>query len=881
MEPSEHLTYLLKYRAIMDNRTCAMCAFWHGKVFAPGAEIPLPAHPGCRCTYDQVDPAAHPTPTPIDWDAVPAETRGPWIAYVAWLIMSHKPIPWALVALVAAALALLALEGEEDPPDPILPPPRPRPSPTPNANSQATIHNSQFTITKEESHMDPPNTYRVDAPLQLQATADGRRQYSAILIRAGQIRAQGNVSSDLVIPATTLQQALADGLFAARPTFVDHAGALENPSLQNMAGITLQDATWDETYQGIRCTIRLYDTPAGRLAASILDQMLADLDDREPVPDVGLSAVIWPAWAKLEPGADPGPALGIDPPPAPPATAEDDNTEHQQGEPSEAEGDDASEPAPTSLAADADAAPLWMMTRINHVESIDFVFEPGADGRILTALSALSANPVAQALESLGHSDTLLSQGANQMPDELNPTAPPAQTPPADATDQTPQPDRETWLSALRHTTAETIITASELPEAVQSHLRSQTWDNPQALQDAIDSHRHMIAELAQDDIVQLGPTPPRGGNITLGRTSMEQLESALEALVAGTQPPTGVQPLTGVRELYHLLSGDYEMHGLFQPDRIHLANVTSSTMANVCANVLNKVVVNMYAEYPRWWEALVTPEDFANLQQVKWITLGGVGELPTVAEGATYTELTWDDSAETADFVKKGGYLGLTLEAIDKDDTRRLRAAPRALAQGAYLTLGKAVSAIFTDASGTGPTMADGDVLFHSNHSNLGSSALSWSSWGATRIAMMKQTEVNSSERLGALTAPKYALVPIDLEITALQILASQGEPGTSDNDENPFADGNNHGDRMRAARDRVIVNPLWTDTDNWAAIADPRMYPSIGIGYRYGRNPEIFSVASPTAGLMFTNDTLPIKVRFFFAVGPTDYRGMYKHNV
>jgi hypothetical protein len=62
---------------------------------------------------------------------------------------------------------------------------------------------------------------------------------------------------------------------------------------------------------------------------------------------------------------------------------------------------------------------------------------------------------------------------------------------------------------------------------------------------------------------------------------------------------------------------------------------------------------------------------------------------------------------------------------------------------------------------------------------------------------------------------------------------------------------------------------------------VCDPRLYPTIGIGYRYGRSPEIFSVASPTAGLMFSNDTMPVKVRFFFAVGPIDYRGMYKHNV
>ena len=59
------------------------------------------------------------------------------------------------------------------------------------------------------------------------------------------------------------------------------------------------------------------------------------------------------------------------------------------------------------------------------------------------------------------------------------------------------------------------------------------------------------------------------------------------------------------------------------------------------------------------------------------------------------------------------------------------------------------------------------------------------------------------------------------------------------------------------------------WTDTNDWAAVADPSLYPTIGIGYRYGRTPEIFSVASENTGLMFTNDVMPVKVRWFYAVG------------
>ena len=434
---------------------------------------------------------------------------------------------------------------------------------------------------------------------------------------------------------------------------------------------------------------------------------------------------------------------------------------------------------------------------------------------------------------------------------------------------------------AMAEATTRALINASDLPKASRERLLQNHYNDPEQLHNAIQSERAYVAHLRQDNVVQIGGQPPRSPQFSGITTSLDRVQKALEALFDGTRPPDGIQPLSGIRELYHLLSGDYEMSGLFHSDRISLANVNSSTMAGLVANALNKRLINEFQQYPQWWTPIASEEDFSNLQQVKWITLGGVGELPTVAEGAAYTELTWDDATETADFVKKGGYLGLTLEAIDKDDTGRIRFAPRALAQGAWLTLSKAISSIFTANSGVGPTMADGDALFHSNHANLGTTALSFAEYTAVRTAMRKQTELHSGERLGTLTAPRYLLVPPDLEITALQILASEGQTGTANNDINPHAEGDGFSARMSVARERVIVVDLWTDTNNWAAAADPRLYPTLGIAYRYGRVPEIFSVASPTAGLMFTNDTMPVKVRFFFATGPMDYRGLYKENV
>jgi hypothetical protein len=369
---------------------------------------------------------------------------------------------------------------------------------------------------------------------------------------------------------------------------------------------------------------------------------------------------------------------------------------------------------------------------------------------------------------------------------------------------------------------------------------------------------------------------------------SLDQMTEALTALLEGRRPKGSIQPLSGIREGYIRFSGDYDMKGLFVPENVGLASVNSTTMANIVANVMNKRVINIFQTYPRWWSPIVLTDNFGTLQTVQWITLGGIGALPTVAEGAAYTELTWDDAKETASWVKKGGYLGITLEAMDKDDVSRLRSAPQALAQSAWLTLGKAVSAIFTSASGLGPTLADTGTLFNATavtstggHANLTTSALSTSAWAAAKLAMRKQVEVNSGERLGALTSPRYLMVPPDLENTALTILASEGLPGGANNDINPEAEGSTFDARMQAARRRIIVVDLWTDTNNWAAVADPMMYPTIGIGYRYGETPEIFSVATPNSGLMFTNDVMPIKVRYFFACGPMDYRGLYKGNV
>ena len=374
----------------------------------------------------------------------------------------------------------------------------------------------------------------------------------------------------------------------------------------------------------------------------------------------------------------------------------------------------------------------------------------------------------------------------------------------------------------------------------------------------------------------------PFGGSVSGMLDSKEKFELAFEALLNGTKPSQGVRPLSGIREAYLLLTGDFEMTGMYQSQNVGLANINTTTMADLMVEYMNKRVIRMFQEYDRFWEPLCQIEDFNNLHDVHWIVVGGIGELDIVKEGAAYTERSWTADTQTAGWVKRGNYLGLTLEAIDKDDTRRLQQAPRALAQAAWYSVGLDFTRLFTGNSGVGPSMRDSKALFHADHGNLGSTALSLTSWQATRLAMTKQTEQGSGSRLGGLTAPRYVMIPMDLEPAALTIFASEQVPGSGNNDVNPEAEpGSTSEARLQAARRRIIVNSFMEDATDWVAMADPRLYPSIGLGYRFGRQPELFSVADPNSGLLFSNDVLPIKIRFFYSLGAIDWRGLYKHNV
>ena len=123
---------------------------------------------------------------------------------------------------------------------------------------------------------------------------------------------------------------------------------------------------------------------------------------------------------------------------------------------------------------------------------------------------------------------------------------------------------------------------------------------------------------------------------------------------------------------------------------RRSLPAATTATLPGLAANALNKVILQHFEAMStwRWYEPLVgvVPHD-GSTQDVQLIMMDGVANLSTVAEGNAYTELSVGDSKESLSFVKKGNYVGITLEMFRRSEIGKMQAIPRLMALASLRT--------------------------------------------------------------------------------------------------------------------------------------------------------------------------------------------------
>ena len=296
------------------------------------------------------------------------------------------------------------------------------------------------------------------------------------------------------------------------------------------------------------------------------------------------------------------------------------------------------------------------VANILKVLSIDLVMDPARGGAFLRALNSTYPQGAFHMSTPNPEKPTSLDEPAAPLaPPQAAPAAPPQaaasslqtqisedqsavrqllnETARQQALEQEAAEARQVRLSMCGYL-LESALASSHLPAPVAERLRVQFKDRiftAPELQAAIDDSRQMVSELTAQNTVH-------GPNVSAMFTGEDQLSAAMHDLLGAERPDDlkNIKPakLSGIRELYILMTGDYGFTGGYDPSRVQFA--VTSDLAGVLKNALNKLIIQKWQELGRagyrWWEPIVSVEHFNSLQSLTGVLVGEVTLLPAVA---------------------------------------------------------------------------------------------------------------------------------------------------------------------------------------------------------------------------------------------------------
>ncbi|MEV6980022.1 hypothetical protein AB0M95_01980 [Sphaerisporangium sp. NPDC051017] len=287
-----------------------------------------------------------------------------------------------------------------------------------------------------------------------------------------------------------------------------------------------------------------------------------------------------------------------------------------------------------------------------------------------------------------------------------------------------------------------------------------------------------------------------------------------------------------------------------------------------------DSITRRMIAEYGsanlQSWKLVVSSVSYGvDFRTQRRERVGGYGVLPTVGQGQPYQPLTSPtDEEATYAITKRGGTEDLTLEMVANDDLQAIRNIPVKLGRAAAITLYRFIWDIFpTNAA----TTYDSTALFHANHGNTDNPALLGQSTLSNGRRKMRQQAAYGDATDVLSTVPRYIVVPSSLEEIAFQLCTSAvAIPATPA--------GPSDTPNLHQGLEPIVID-YYSDQNDWYLVADPRMCPTIEIGfYASSDAPELFTQADPTNGSMFNNDTVIWKVRHIYSGTALDHRGFYR---
>lgn len=349
---------------------------------------------------------------------------------------------------------------------------------------------------------------------------------------------------------------------------------------------------------------------------------------------------------------------------------------------------------------------------------------------------------------------------------------------------------------------------------------------------------------------------------------NIERGPEGRQRVVQGAPLPDAWPAFSGIREAYLTFTDDFNFEHVGMGAMRATQMVSTVTFAAALANAMNKLLLRDVRTNYRWQDIATDLTDVRDFRPQTRVRVQYVGDLPSITEDEPIPEIPVSGSETLAYSVAQfGGLVPITRRALMNDESETIQRMVEQAGRAAWRTLAKRVwNVVIKNLT----YEVDGLTLFHANHGNLGSSALSPSTLTAARNAIFAQTEAGSAEPLG-LSGPFLLTIPIQLEATALGINHAPFLPGGSTLNE--------WYQRFGRDDERIFTNPLFTDDNDWCLFDISRNAGIVEVGFLHGQQSPVMMLDDvPQDNPDLYQDRLVYKLRHEYEATPADFRAAYK---
>jgi ATP-dependent protease ClpP protease subunit len=277
--------------------------------------------------------------------------------------------------------------------------------------------------------------------------------------------------------------------------------------------------------------------------------------------------------------------------------------------------------------------------------------------------------------------------------------------------------------------------------------------------------------------------------------------------------------------------------------------------------NTMHKSLQAAYARAALTWNRFCATGSVSDFRAHNRYRTGSFGSLDAKNELGEFVNKTIPDGEKGSITAgTKGNIINLSREAIVNDDLSAFVGLAASLGRAAARTVEVDVYAMLALNSGLGPTMADGQTLFHATHGNITTgAALTMAAIDTDRVAMASQMDVGGNDYLDL--RPAVLLVPIGLGGTARTINDAVYDPDTANKLQKP--------NMVNGLFRDIVDTPRLSGTRRYL-FADPTEAPVLEVAFLDGVQEPFLEQQSG-----FDVDGSRWKVRLDYGVAAIDYRG------